>query len=46
MPPEMVLVLFNEFCRFSRDAIVDGPDDPCRGQDRHNGEIASFHLER
>lgn len=31
--------------RFSRDAIVDGPDDPCRGQDRHNGEIASFHLE-
>lgn len=31
--------------RYDRDTIVDGPDDPYRGFDRHNGEIASFHLE-
>ncbi|XP_076321215.1 glycosaminoglycan xylosylkinase-like isoform X1 [Tachypleus tridentatus] len=30
--------------RFKRDFVIDGP--PYAGADRHNGEIASFHLNR
>ena len=31
--------------RYARDEIVDGPDNPYAGYDRHNGEIAAFHLD-
>lgn len=31
--------------RYNRETIVDGPNDPYAGFDRHNGEIAAFHLE-
>jgi hypothetical protein len=31
--------------RYLREDIIDGPLDPYRGYDRHNGEIASFHLD-
>ena len=35
---------FFRLCRYSRDYVVTGM--PYSGADRHNGEIASFHLQR
>ena len=38
------LTLCSLHSRFERDSVIAGK--PWNGQDRHNGEIAAFHLNR
>ena len=35
--------LYMYMCRYERDHVITG--DPYAGFDRHNGEIAGFHLD-
>ena len=40
-----VYVMMDINVRYARDDIIGGPGWPNAGHDRHNGEIAAFHLD-
>ena len=45
LPLSLHLSLHPSLSRYKRDSVVGDKNDPYAGYDRHNGEIAGFHLD-